>query len=208
LETAQDFLPAQGWVESVGYRTEWVKVVERAQLKVVQLRLREGQGRTSGRQTAPTEVDELFPVRFVGPDGSYQAGTIANAEKAKLPANAVAVVQQLLLWMPEDTRLYWLLGELYNARGELEAADRVFEECVGPRRAGTPGLREHRRLVKEALAARTPPPAPPAEDWRPSTIRLVVVGLIGGAIFAGLVCYQVVELLRRRQSVRPPAAGG
>ena len=86
---------------------------------------------------------------------------------------------------------------------QMEQGRRNFLKVL----AGTPALREHRRLVKEALAARTPPPPPPAEDWRPSTVRLVVVGLIGGAVFAGLVCYQVVELLRRRPSVRPPAAG-
>jgi hypothetical protein len=70
-------------------------------------------------------------VRFVGPDGKYQAGALAPEEAKKLPADAVDIVQQLLLWMPHDHRLYWLLGELYNARGEYATAYKIFDEIGG-----------------------------------------------------------------------------
>ena len=51
------------------------------------------------------------PVRFANDGGIYQPGALATAERAKLPPDAIAIVQQLLLWYPTDSRLYWLLGE-------------------------------------------------------------------------------------------------
>src|SRR5947209_2972405 len=66
------------------------------------------------------------PVEYVGESGHYEAGTIAAAQRAKLPPDALAIVQQVVLWAPEDSRLYWQLGELYNAQGDLEAAAEVF----------------------------------------------------------------------------------
>jgi hypothetical protein len=149
-------------------------------------------------------VDELFPVKFVGPGGQFEPGTIADAERAKLPADATAVVQQLLLWTPADTRLYWLLGELYNAKGDLAAADSIFEQCVWSRRYDNPALREHRRLVKEALAAQAPPPSPPAEDWKPTSRQLVLVGGVSGAVLLTLAYFQLRQLFRRRRPA-PPA---
>jgi hypothetical protein len=78
---------------------------------------------------ANEEVFPLFPVRFVNDAGKYEPGKLAAAERAKLPADAVAVVQQLLLWFPTDTRLYWLLGELYAADGKLVEARQILNEC-------------------------------------------------------------------------------
>jgi len=154
-------------------------------------------------------VDELFPVKFIGPSGQYEAGKFAEAEKSKLPADAVAVVQQLLLWAPEDTRLYWLLGELYNARGDLTSADAIFEECVWSRRYNAEPLREHRLIVKEAIKAQAPPPPPPPEDWKPSTAKLVIVGVVAGLALLALAYYQARELFRvvfRSRSSAPPPA--
>jgi tetratricopeptide (TPR) repeat protein len=206
LEIAQDFPPPAAWADAFGYSPTWIKTVERAQLKLLRLRLREAGSRPEGRQGPPPNVDELFPARFVAPGVAYEAGKIADAEKAKLPADAIAVVQQLLLWMPEDTRLYWLLGELYNARGDLEAADVIFDACVGSRGFGSPALREHRRLVKEALAAQAPP-APPTHDWKPTEGKLLVVGVASGLILFALAYFQVRQLVRRRSSVPRSARG-
>jgi hypothetical protein len=115
-------------------------------------------------------VDDLFGVKFVGPSGRYKAGALAADQKAKLPPDAIAVVQQLVLWFPEDTRLLWLLGELYNADGNLEAASKTLDLCVWSRHFQSATLREHRRIVREALDAQpkpeegaTAPVAPPAE---------------------------------------------
>jgi hypothetical protein len=154
------------------------------------------------------DVDALFPVRFIGPSGAYEAGTIADAERAKLPADAVTVVQQLLLWFPEDSRLLWLLGELYNAQGDLSSAGAVFEECVWSRKYDSPTLREHRRIVKEELTARAvaeaarAAEAKPPERLLPDQITLWTVGGISGAILVALGWWQVREVIRR---VRKPS---
>jgi len=211
VDAAQDFAPDERWLESMGLTREWLQKLERAQLKLLRLRMREGQGRPVRGQRPAVDVDELFPVKFVGPGGHYEAGKIADAEKAKLPPDAVAVVQQLLLWTPEDTRLYWLLGELYNARGDLSSADAIFEECVWSRRYNAEPLREHRLIVKEAIKARVPPPAPAPEDWKPSTSNLVLVGVAAGLLLLALGYYQARELFRivfRRRSSTPPSKRG
>src|SRR5262249_27668567 len=70
------------------------------------------------------------PVQFVGESGRFEPGKIAAAEKAKLPKDAILVVEQLLIWMPDDLRLYWQLGELFNAEGDTEAAKLIFKEFL------------------------------------------------------------------------------
>jgi hypothetical protein len=107
------------------------------------------------------EVDPLFagiglpdaktsPVQFIADDGQYRAGEMATTEKKKLPADALAIVQQMTLWHPNDTRLYWLLSELYNAEGDIEAALQLFDFCVA--RGYSPTLlKEHRRIVQTAV---------------------------------------------------------
>jgi tetratricopeptide (TPR) repeat protein len=206
LEAAQDFPPDSQWLESMGITRPWFQTLERAQLKLLRLRHREGQSRPARGQRPTVDVDELFPVKFVGPSGKYEPGKIADAEKAKLPPDAVAQVQQMLLWTPEDTRLYWLLGELYNARGDLTSADAIFEECVWSRGYKPEPLREHRLMVKEAIKAQALPPPPPPEDWKPSTTKLVIVCAVAGLVLLGLGYYQARELFRvvfrRRSSAR------
>ena len=73
---------------------------------------------------------QRIPLRFVGPDGVYVAGDIDDKERKKLPPDAIAIVQQLVLWHPFDARLYWLLGELYNAEGDVETAFKILDECT------------------------------------------------------------------------------
>lgn len=174
----------------------WYRAAEKAQLQLLRSRLSEA-GAQGGRRARPVaELDPLFPVRFVGPSGAYEAGTIADAEREKLPANAVALVQQLLLWFPEDTRLLWLLGELYNAAGDLRAADQVFDDCVGSRRFESATLRDHRRAVKAALAAQVPAETP-RETFLPNDVTFWTVCVVVGVVIAGLILLQVRELRRR-----------
>jgi hypothetical protein len=154
--------------------------------------------RPDARGRSPGDVDALFPARFIGPSGEYEAGALADAEKAKLPSNAVAIVQQLLLWFPEDTRLLWLLGELYNATGDIRVAEQVFDECVGSRNFKSPALREHRRIVREAVAALPPPVQSPTESLLPDAATLWIAGGVGGAIIVIFVGLQIRELRRRR----------
>ena len=49
-------------------------------------------------------LDDLFGVRYVDDKGGYTPGKLAAAEKKKLPAAAVPIVQQLGLWLPGDGR--------------------------------------------------------------------------------------------------------
>lgn len=110
------------------------------------------------------EPTPLFPlaakggpgaVRFVTDGGGFEPGRLAAAEKAKLPPDAVAVTQQLLLQFPGDTRLYWLLAELYAADGKLDESLKLFDECAWSRQYGNRrALMDHRAAVAAAVAAR------------------------------------------------------
>ena len=115
-------------------------------------------GRAVGLNEQP---DRLFPaggkadadfVKYVGADGIYQPGKIAEAEKAKLPPDAVAIVQQMLMWHPNDARLFWQLGELYNAEGEAETAAKILDLCSYTQGYSNPHLLEHRRLLQSAVS--------------------------------------------------------
>ncbi len=112
------------------------------------------------------ELDPIFPVRkrgqtiqpvrFLDESGAYEAGSIAAAEKAKLPPDAIAIVQQLILWKPDDGRLWWLLAELYNAAGDLKSSAHIFKLCEEEtefRQQRNRELRDHRDAVLAALQA-------------------------------------------------------
>jgi hypothetical protein len=191
---------------------EWLSRVESFHQKLVNDRYRESLRSRTGRPEPPETVDDLFGVRFVGPSGNYEAGTLAAEEKAKLPPDALAIVQQLLIWMPEDTRLYWLLGELYNAQGDIARAAAVFDDCrrESTRRLDAAALREHRQIVQEAVANAPPPSNDLAEsldpvgttdtsaDWLPDLRKLIIVGGIAGVAILAFVYFQVREFRRRR----------
>jgi hypothetical protein len=77
----------------------------------------------------PLHVPADFqPAQFSGRRLPWESGKIPPNERAKLPKDAVAVVQQLLVWTPEDARLIWLLAELLNAEGDTESAATVLSE--------------------------------------------------------------------------------
>ena len=92
-------------------------------------------------------------MRFLSDDGTYVAGKMSAAEKKKLPPDAIAIVQQLLLWHPRDPRLFWLLGELYNAEGEIETAAAILDACTFNMGYSNPVVIEHRRVLKAAADA-------------------------------------------------------
>ncbi len=117
---------------------------EELQLKLVRGRLRQERG--------AVDLDDLFGVRFVGESGKFEPGKLAAAERKKLPSDAVALSQQLALWLPHDGRLLWLIGELANAHGDVKTAADIFENCVGQFGLSTPALREHRLITRDAVA--------------------------------------------------------
>jgi tetratricopeptide (TPR) repeat protein len=125
------------WLQSLGWDEARYKRYRRAETYLLRyFRLRAIERPPAFGRASPlgTDVEPLFeggtppaPVRFVGPSGKYEAGKIAASEAAKLPPDAVEIVEQLLIWLPHDDRLFWLLGELLNARGEyVTAGEQVF----------------------------------------------------------------------------------
>lgn len=136
------------------------------------------------------------PVRFVNDAGVYEPGRLAEAERSKLPPDAVAIVQQLLLWMPSETRLYWLLAELYAAADELDTALTIFDECAWARQYGNRKvLMEHRAAVRAALQTRPrtemlPPPGDVLPEPPPITMRHIAI------YFGVVIALALVPLVR------------
>src|SRR5262249_44122048 len=78
-----------------------LREAEEYHLKLVRLRLKAKKGDDG--------LDDLFGVRYLDDKGAYTPGKLAAAERKKLPAAAVAVTQQLGLWLPSDGRILWQL---------------------------------------------------------------------------------------------------
>jgi tetratricopeptide (TPR) repeat protein len=122
---------------------KWQKA-EECQLKLARLRLREARG--------AQELDDLFGIRYIGDGDHYEPGKLAAEQRKKLPAESLALAQQLALWLPADPRLLWQLAELANAHGDVRTAAAMMDGCVefGLR---SPQLLEHRRLLRAAAEA-------------------------------------------------------
>ncbi|HYV35213.1 MAG TPA: hypothetical protein VE988_05885 [Gemmataceae bacterium] len=155
----------------------WYALCEKYHAHLVKLRFREMSKSPLDFAKALDKVDLLFDptLKFIGESGQFEAGKIAKAEMDKVPADATKIVEQLLIWMPDDLRLYRLLGELFNAKGDVESAKIVFEEQLGKfsqTREGF-GLKDDELLVKftekypdmggrlKALRSYVPPPVAP-----------------------------------------------
>ena len=128
---------------------------EEYHLKLVRLRMRPLTPAPLPRGERGEALDDLLGVRFVDADNKYQPGRLAAGESKKLPADAVAIVQQLALWLPADGRLLWQLGELANAHGDVNTAAAIMDGCVTEFAMSNPELRQHRQLNRAAAAART-----------------------------------------------------
>jgi tetratricopeptide (TPR) repeat protein len=212
LQQVKDLWP-KAWPGLTKEQLDWLRTAEKYHLELVKLRYREAS--PAGRASVREKLDDLFrekgSVRFVAESGRYEAGKLAAAERAKLPADALAVVQQLVLWLPDDTRLYWLLGELYNANGDIEASAKIFDDCIGNvRRFSASDLRAHRVVVQEAKPGNPllEVAAAPAENaptpgllpsWLPDSRQLVAVGGIAAVVIVLLGYFQIREMRRRRR---------
>jgi len=176
-------------------QTTWFLRVEKIFYDLLKSRFREQRDR--GPRAPVETLDPIFPVNFVGESGNFEPGTIAQAERAKLPDDAMAIVQQLLLWMPEDARLYWLLGELYNAQGDLKAASTILDQCEDARRFYTPQLRAHRIAVKDALASQMTRVEQKPASWLDHPEILWAAGAIALLILTPLVYLQLRQVRRK-----------
>jgi tetratricopeptide (TPR) repeat protein len=198
-ENRKKFLEQIGW-DQTQFRN--YREADTYQLKL--LKLRRLEKAKAGKEEHP---DDLFGVAFVSETGKYEAGKLAG----NLPPRALAIVQQLLVWSPTDSRLYWLLGEIYNAIGEDAVALQIFEEL-----AGFSGINYRPQMLSEHLnilraVPRRPSvtvtpdidskPPPPTDS--PSSgsfdVRSLLVGVLVGIIISIFAYWQIREIMRRRQ---------
>jgi hypothetical protein len=119
---------------------------EQLHLKLVRARAREGRDARG--------LDNLFGVRYIGPGGKYEPGRLAPKQRKVLPSAAVALTQQLALWLPADARLLWQLAELANAHGDVVTAAAMLDGCVTEFGLRTAELQAHRRALRPAANAR------------------------------------------------------
>ena len=191
-------------------QTKWLVRVER---EVVQKWLRRHAEDVATKPDPAAEpVIDLFGVKFVNDAGAYEPGQLAAAERAKLPPDAVATVQQMLLWNPLDTRLLWLLAELYQAGGRLRESAKLFDQCTwGRNYTNRALLMSHRQQVREAAsrlppereveiadAPATPAPAPPDPAARAESRRKLTIIGAGVALVAALMVALQLRAWRRR----------
>lgn len=129
-----------------------LRSTEKLHLKLVRLRARQP------RDAA--ELDDLFGIQYVGASGKFEAGRIAEAQRKRLPDDAIALMQQLALWLPADGRLLWQLAELAGANGDVVTAAAIMDGCVTEFGLRSALLREHRRAYRAAAGdpARMPGP--------------------------------------------------
>lgn len=135
-----------------GLRSDQLNELHRAEslhVALLRARLVEQRRRAGKRDPAAETVDALFPkVRFHRADGTYKAFGLEPAQLATLPHETLDLVQQLLLWDPFDSRLWWLFAELLNAKRDLLGATTVLDwlhrndQQYAPRE-----LREHRAIL-------------------------------------------------------------
>lgn len=213
LDSAKELMPIlvqMGWDQD---SFAFYKEAEKYLLKLFRLRLPELRTKASDQ---PQAHDKLFNVKFVGESGQFEAGKLAASQRAKLPGNELHIVQQLLIWMPDDARLYWLLGEIYNAQGDTAAAFKIFDDLAGFNgRLRVPALVERRNVLlsarrqenkkDDANPADLKDPVLPAQpnrvDW-----QALGVGFVLGMIVSFFVPWQVREWRRRWQGKQAQAA--
>ena len=167
-------------------------------------RLAEAEAKLLGGK-ARDAADDLLRVLdeagddLVAADGrQYRpARWVAHQLLAKLPPDAVAVVQQLLLWFPSDVRLYWLLAELYAADGQLAEAQSILDEVAWSRQYGNrTKLMDHRAAVTAEAEARRPKPPDV-----PISLRTVLV------YFGAVAAVGVLALVRALTRGARPSPG-
>jgi hypothetical protein len=197
LQQAFDIWPRTEWKGLTAEQVQWYRRAETFFRDFLRVRL---QDLNKPQEDRGMELDPLLgprddPVRFVGESGAYEAGKLAAREREKLPKDAVAVVQQLLVWLPTDTRLYWLYGELLNAEGDVNTARGVFEDCVNLRRYNAKALLQHRQIVNQA--AEEAALAATKISWLPESGHLYIVGAIAAVLVLALLYFQAREFRRR-----------
>ncbi len=69
-----------------------------------------------------------------------------------MPVEASEILLQLIFWLPNDNRLWWLWAEVLNARRSFPAAADIMVDLVQNRRLdNVQELFQHRRILTEAV---------------------------------------------------------
>ena len=172
-------------------------------------------------RTKPTDPD--VPPLFRLDDGTPLTfhEPLSAAERQALPIDAVAIVQQMVLWAPLDANLLWLLGAVHLANGQFAEAFDILEQGREPRKLTWPKFRAMHAGAEGAYAELpkttlddTPlgPPIPepdPDPDPPPPRGLFAVVAPAQFALVAGLFALAVLALvalqirkLRRKRRLR------
>jgi tetratricopeptide (TPR) repeat protein len=131
----------------------WYRRVEGYYLKLLQFRRaeRDANERQYNQPNRPWDkMDLLFEKPRAG-GGDYQTQELPWKLWGDLPPDAYAIVSQLLVWFPNDDRLYWQLGEIMNSIGLVPEAVKVFDELSNKNLNGVREFKEHRRTLKESV---------------------------------------------------------
>jgi len=217
------------------FELERFRTIESYFKRLMRHRLRE-ERLAKQKKPIPEAVDPIFvdegakgekkPVTFLTEDGKFEVGRIARAEKEILPRDAVEIVEQLLIWMPTDQRLLWLLGEVMNAsvmecregderNDRIRSTHRIFQKLDNLENPApfAPAIKERLKVLATAAAALPPPRElnprdlgidnekevePPATpfDWW----RTLGVGFLTGLAVGMFAVWQIQETRRRRQA--------
>jgi hypothetical protein len=111
--------------EAVRLAPENAKKAEELHLKLVRLRSKDNKG--------AEHLDDLFG--------------------AKYPDDALALGQQLCVWLPNDSRLMWQLGEIAHSLGDLRSAANLLDGCVTEMGLASATARERRKRFREEVEA-------------------------------------------------------
>ena len=230
-EDEKKFLSRYGWEQATFDRFRRYEVYFD---RLIRNRLEE-EKRLAGKKPVDEVVDPIFtdsagkPVRFASESGSFEVGRISKAEFEKLPKDreAIEAVEQLMIWMPYDRRLEWLLGEVFNAsamernlsqdeRNEaIRNAYKIFDKMANPLDSVRFGLAEvkmrHEKL-REAVSKMPPPrtitiespggkPGILPDDTPPEQPwRPLIVAFLSGLAAGLFTLWQYQEMRRRRQA--------
>jgi hypothetical protein len=122
-QTAGDLDQAATYLEeAVRLAPDRWKEAEKLHLKLVRLRAKEKKGADG--------LDALFGE--------------------KPPADALALVQQLCVWLPSDPRVLWQLAEVTNTLGDVRTAANLLDGCVTELGLKSEEARERRKRYRTA----------------------------------------------------------
>jgi len=196
-----------GWTPA---RLRWQRRVESFYLAFLRERAEAARLETQPGVRKPLQMDNLFPgVRFVGREGKYTAGEIDPRMMDRLPPDAIPIVEQLILWLPEGEAQgqTWLLAELFNAHAEIRPASEILNVLVDKLGTSVPELTQHRRALMQAVEALPPQKnetdkqedTSPQDDSTPGALpnwRTFGIGVGVGLIVGALLLLQLQQFFR------------